>query len=71
MAKKTKPKSKRTQVKDLPITQHELTTDEASKVKGGDAASKDAAKMTLKFEPERAAFNPKEFKIDQSVPWKK
>jgi hypothetical protein len=35
MAKQTKPKSKRTQVKDLQVTQQELTTDEAAKVKGG------------------------------------
>ena len=35
MAKQTKPKSKRTQVKDLPVAQQELTTDEASKLKGG------------------------------------
>ena len=35
MKKQTKPKSKRTQVKDLSVTQQELTTDEATKVKGG------------------------------------
>jgi hypothetical protein len=35
MAKQTKPKSKRTQVKDLQVTQQELTADKANKVKGG------------------------------------
>jgi hypothetical protein len=35
MKKQAKPKTKRTQVKELAVVQQELTTDEAQKVKGG------------------------------------
>jgi hypothetical protein len=35
MKKPAKPKSNRTQIKDLTIEQQELATDEARKVKGG------------------------------------
>jgi hypothetical protein len=35
MAKQAKPKTKRTQVKDMAVAQQELTVEEAHKVKGG------------------------------------
>ncbi|NOT62656.1 MAG: hypothetical protein HOP19_20815 [Acidobacteria bacterium] len=47
MAKQTKPKSKRTQVKDLPVAQQELTSTEIQKVEGGNSASQ----VTLKGSP--------------------
>ncbi|NOT62654.1 MAG: hypothetical protein HOP19_20805 [Acidobacteria bacterium] len=69
MARQTKPKSKRTQVKDLNVTQQELTTDEASKVKGGKQWLANNFRFTSSELP--ASFNPKEISVDQSVPWKK
>ena len=35
MATKKTPKTKRTQIKDMPVTEQDLTKAEASKVKGG------------------------------------
>jgi hypothetical protein len=64
VTKKAKPKSKRTQVKDLQVTQQELTADKANKVKGGSSGlptgkrqHKPVSGLTQKAEKANSSLN--------------
>ncbi|NOT62655.1 MAG: hypothetical protein HOP19_20810 [Acidobacteria bacterium] len=48
MKKQVKPKSKRTQVKDLPVEQQELTLEEVNKVKGGTLSVVQGSSLPIK-----------------------